>query len=411
MSVSSGNSTASTTDSTIVLPLTSSVGLDFYPITPCRVADTRAGQGKTGAFGPPSLAAYTSRDFPIGGNCGVPGTALAYSLNMTVAPPGPLDFLSMWPAGLPYPGVSTLNSTDGSLIANAAVVPAGAGNAVTVVTGKPTDVIIDVNGYFATPGASGLAFYAMTPCRVADTRAGQGKTGAFGPPNLGAYTSRDFPILGGGCGVPVAAQAYSLNVTAAPIGPLDFLSMWPAGQAYPGVSTLNAPNGNLIANAALVPAGSGGAVTMVAGNATNVIIDINGYFAPPGGAGALKFYAVTPCRVADTRAGQGKTGAFGPPSLGASASRDFPIMSSGCGIPAGAQAYSLNVTVAPQGPLDFLSMWPAGQVYPGVSTLNSLQGNLLANAAIVVAGTNGAITVVAGNPTDLIIDINGYYAP
>jgi hypothetical protein len=68
------------------------------------------------------------------------------------------------------------------------------------------------------------------------------------------------------------------------------------------------------------------------------------------------------------------------------------------------------MTVVPQGPLSFLSAWPAGQGYPGVSTLNSTDGNVIANAAIVPAGTNGEITVVAGNPTDLIIDIVGYFA-
>jgi hypothetical protein len=35
---------------------------------------------------------------------------------------------------------------------------------------------------------------------------------------------------------------------------------------------------------------------------------------------------------------------------------------------------------------------------------------IVANAAIVPAGTNGAIQMVAGNSTDVIIDINGYYA-
>jgi len=34
-----------------------------------------------------------------------------------------------------------------------------------------------------------------------------------------------------------------------------------------------------------------------------------------------------------------------------------------------------------------------------------------AYAAIVPAGANGAITVLAANPTDLIININGYFAP
>jgi hypothetical protein len=190
---------------------------------------------------------------------------------------------------------------------------------------------------------------------------------------------------------------------------LSFLSIYP--NDFPGVSTLNSNDGSVIANAAIVPAAADGSVQVVAGDPTDLIIDVNGYFAPPGQPGALHFYPVTPCRAVDTRAGQGHTGLFGPPALGSYAPRDFPIQSAPCGIPANAQAYSLNFTVVPQASLSFISAWPAGKPYPNVSTLNSPKGAIIANAAIVPAGSNGAITVIAGNPTDLIIDINGYFAP
>ena len=113
----------------------------------------------------------------------------------------------------------------------------------------------------------------------------------------------------------------------------------------------------------------------------------------------------------DTRSGQGFTGAFGPPALAAYGNaRQVPIPTSGCNIPATAGAYSLNITALPVGTLEFLSVWPAGQPYPNVSTLNATSGGAVANAAIVVAGTNGAIQILASDPTNVIIDINGYYA-
>ena len=192
--------------------------------------------------------------------------------------------------------------------------------------------------------------------------------------------------------------------------PLGFLRCGPREACIPGVSTPNSPDGTTLANAALVPAGTGGGITVAAGNAIELINDINGKFSTPG-AGGLQFYAVTPCRVADTRSSQPFAGAFGPPSLTTYAGRSFPVQSSPCGIPSTAQAYALNMTVVPDGPLSFLSTWPTRQPYPGGSTLNSTEGDVIANAAIVPAGTGGAITVVAGNPTDLIIDIVGYFAP
>jgi hypothetical protein len=97
--------------------------------------------------------------------------------------------------------------------------------------------------------------------------------------------------------------------------------------------------------------------------------------------------------------------------MGALASRDFPISASACGIPATAQAYSLNITVVPRGGLNYLTIWPAGHSQPLVSTLNSLEGRVVANAAIVPAGINGSVSVFVTDSTDVVLDINGYFAP
>jgi hypothetical protein len=90
--------------------------------------------------------------------------------------------------------------------------------------------------------------------------------------------------------------------------------------------------------------------------------------------------------------------------------RSFPIPSSTCGIPPNSAAYSLNITVIPQGYLGFLTTWPTGQSEPVVSTLNSYNGQVVANAAIVPAGTNGEISIHVTDATDVLFDINGYFA-
>jgi len=101
----------------------------------------------------------------------------------------------------------------------------------------------------------------------------------------------------------------------------------------------------------------------------------------------------------------------GGPILAAGTTQSFSVPASGCYVPPAAAAYSLNITVVPGGPLSFLTAWPTGSAQPFVSTLNALDGNVTANAAIVPAGTGGAIDVFVTNPTDVILDINGYFAP
>jgi len=58
-----------------------------------------------------------------------------------------------------------------------------------------------------------------------------------------------------------------------------YLTAFPAGDAVPVAATLNA-SGGVVGNAAIVPAGSGGAISVFASNNTDLVIDSNGYFAP-----------------------------------------------------------------------------------------------------------------------------------
>jgi hypothetical protein len=248
--------------------------LQFYPLPPCRVLDTR---NPNGTFGGPSLAGGTSRSFPISSpSCGAPDTAAAYSLNVTVVPQHQLGYLTAWPTGQTQPVVSTLNSLDGRVLANAAIVPAGANGSASFFATDTTDLIVDINGYFAAPASGGLNFYTATPCRLVDTR---NQAGPLGGPSISLETSRTFP-LAGSCGLPAypAVQAYSLNMTVVPQGPLGYLTTWPTGGTQPVVSTLNALNGEVVANAAIVPAGTNGSINVFVTNNTDVIVDTNGYF-------------------------------------------------------------------------------------------------------------------------------------
>jgi len=379
-------------------------------VPPCRLVDTRNANGE---FGGPSLQGQQTRYFPIPSNnsCNIPSSAVAYSLNVTVVPQGPLGYLTVWPTGEVQPTVSTLNSTDGRVKANAAIVPAGYQGAVSFFVTNTTDLVLDIDGYFAAPSGATLAFYPLTPCRVADTR---NADGPLGGPYLMAKTNRDFPVLeASACNIPSSAQAYSLNFTAAPHGFLGYLTVCPTpsdpSQNCPLVSTLNSYGGQVTANAAIVPAGTGGEIRTYPSNDTDLIIDINGYFGAPG-QGGLSLYPAVPCRVLDTR----------PNAFQFELSPPVDVRNSACSTPSASQGYVFNATVVPQGPLDYLALWPDGENQPVVSTLNAYDGVISSNMAIVPAGaTNGKVDAYANpvhksDPTDLtnlILDISGYFAP
>jgi hypothetical protein len=219
-----------------------------------------------------------SRSYPIpSGACGARASAAAYSFNLTVIPLGALGFVTAWPTGQNQPFVSTMNSYDGTVLANAGIVPAGASGAVSFYASNPTDLAVDINGYFASPGPGGLNFYTVSPCRLVDTSK---ENGTFGGPAIAAATTRNFPLSQGACGLPgyPALEAYSLSITASPSGPLGYLSTWPAGGNQPFVSTLNGYKGLGVSNSAIVPAGVPGSISVFVTTSSNVTIDTAGYF-------------------------------------------------------------------------------------------------------------------------------------
>ncbi len=387
-------------DSTVSV-IDPSAKLQFVPLAPCRVVDTRSPDGPLG--GPPIQGGASPRPFPLPqGNCNIPANALAYSLNATAVPHGRLGYLTVFSSGLVQaPPTSTLNS-DGRVKANAVIVQAGVSSGVSVYASDTTDLILDVDGYFVPSTSSTLAFFPLAPCRVVDTRSPNGDLG--GPPLTGGVP-RSFPLLEATqCNIPSSAQAYSLNFTVVPGHQLGYLTVWPTGETQPLVSTLNDYTGTVVANAAIVPAGTNGAISAYASNDTNLIADINGYFAAPGsGSNPLSLYTLFPCRGLDTRSGRG--GEFSGELV-----IDILENPGFCPMSTQAEGFVFNATVLPITRLQYLTLWPDGEMQPTVSTLNAYDGAVTSNMAIVPT-SNQLIDAYASDLTQLLLDISAYFAP
>lgn len=124
---------------------------DFYTLPPCRVVDTRRPAGPTGG---PALATGTARSFPVAGECGVPGDAVAVAANITVVGPTASGHLRIVPWGIATPGTSTINFSRAQTRANSAVLPLGVAGRVAVGSELPSSTaatvhfLLDVSGYF-----------------------------------------------------------------------------------------------------------------------------------------------------------------------------------------------------------------------------------------------------------------------
>jgi IPT/TIG domain len=118
---------------------------DFYTVTPCRVVDTRTAQS-------PVLAAYERRVFTVtGGSCGVPASATAVSVNVTVTGAAATGHIRLAP-GNGLTESSAINFLPGVNRANNGIVMLATdgtgGVSATNRSGGHVHVILDVNGYF-----------------------------------------------------------------------------------------------------------------------------------------------------------------------------------------------------------------------------------------------------------------------
>lgn len=244
-----------------------------------------------------------------------------------------------------------------------------------------------------TTYGSASSYSAVTPARILDTRT---KTA------VAAGGTIDLTVTGV-AGVPAGATAVSLNLTVVDPKALGYLTVWPAGVTRPVVSNVNFAANQTVPNLVTVKVGTNGAVRIYNGStaASQVVVDVGGYYtagAPTAGGGTV---AVTPTRVLDTR-----TGAGTPVPAGG----DITVTVTGGSVPSSATAVLLNLTADQTKGTGWVAAFPAGVAAPLVSNVNYVAGQTKANLALVKIGAAGAVTLRNGGttPVQLIADVAGY---
>ena len=134
----------------------------------------------------------------------------------------------------------------------------------------------------------------------------------------------------------------------------------------------------------------------------------SGFFYMPAIA-PIAFHTLPPCRLVDTR---DPAGPMGGPALQPSSPRVFQL-NGACGVPAGAKAISVNLTVVQPTNPGFLTLYPSDGLPPPTSTVNFSPNQVRANNAVLLLATNGSsqVTVLNGSAgtTHFLLDVNGYF--
>jgi len=127
--------------------------LRFFPITPCRIVDTRLTGGP--------ITFQTTRNFTVQGVCGIPTNAKAVVLNATIVGPSTDGYLTLYPSNVARPLAANLTF-------RAAEPALGNGAIVGLATAPPNDLsayvflgagsshlVLDSTGYFCKVDAGG----------------------------------------------------------------------------------------------------------------------------------------------------------------------------------------------------------------------------------------------------------------
>ncbi|MCU1393198.1 MAG: hypothetical protein JWM34_1626 [Ilumatobacteraceae bacterium] len=381
---------------------------DFTPVGPHRVLDTRPGES------PNALRSVASHK--LGGADGlevrltdlagyVPADGVgAVSLNVTATNTDGSGYVTVFACGT-RPLVSSLNISTGRNVANAVVTPVSARGDVCFYSSVPTDLVVDVNGWFA----AGQALSAVGPARLFDTRPGESPNAVRAVPSgqILAGTMLEVSVSDLAGLVPAGPiAAVSLNVTATNPQAAGYVTVYPCG-ARQLVSSVNFAAGQTVANAVIAPVSARGTVCFYASVTTDLVVDINGWVKDDSG-----FTASDPHRVLDTRRGESPDAlrTVAKQKIGGDSVLEVQVTDLVGLVPStGVSAVSLNVTVTNPESDGFVTVYPCG-TRESVSSLNYVAGATVANAVLAPVSASGTVCIYSQGPVDVIVDINGWFS-
>lgn len=210
--------------------------------------------------------------------------------------------------------------------------------------------------------------------------------------------------VGGRGGIPANAAAVLLNITAVRPASAGYVTVYPCGMPLPTASNVNYQAGQVVANAALVGVGIGGAVCVYTSATSDIIVDVSG-FVPVNGSPV----PVVPARLFESRSGSSTSdGQYqGVGRVAGGTTVAFTVAGRAL-VPSDAEAVMINLTSIRPDSAGFLTVFPCGEPRPTASNVNYQPGQITPNAALARIGVDGKICVYTQATTDLIVDVTAY---
>jgi RHS repeat-associated protein len=204
--------------------------------------------------------------------------------------------------------------------------------------------------------------------------------------------------------------------------PDGHVTVYPTGSARPGTASLvpNKTPNETVNNTVVAKVGTGGKIDLYSSVGTNLTVDVEGWYSSPTGqTNGNVFTAINPIRAMNTtagsRVGNCTTGNATCATMTAgSGTQNLKVTSPSAevaGVPSGASAVVVNVTVQNTATAGDLTVWPKGATKPTVPNVTWLAGDKTANLVITGLSSDGQLsfaTSSSGN-VDVIADVEGYY--
>jgi hypothetical protein len=170
--------------------------------------------------------------------------------------------------------------------------------------------------------------------------------------------------------------------------------------------------GAILSNNFTVGLSSDGKFNVFGEHTIDVVVDISGYFAPPGTGGLYYHPLSKPVRLLDTRANQGNCdGVSAPITGGTSITTLARTTCETLTIPQAAQAIVGNATVINgSGQVGYLTIYPNGVAPPLAANMVYFPEQILSNAFTVSLSAGGEFNIFGERTIDMAIDVAGYYS-